>query len=65
MTKANLKRVDDADYPIRIKFDVADWTKLEHPARFGIVKRAFRGVCKTREEFFAYCREQESVLLPP
>ena len=61
VTKANLKRVEDAEYPIRIKFDVADWTKLEHPARFGIVRKAFRGVCKTREEFFAHCKEQEVV----
>ena len=26
VTKASLKRVKDSDYPIRIKFDVADWT---------------------------------------
>ena len=63
VTKASLKRVEDADYPIRIKFDVADWTKLEHPARFGMARWAFRGVCKTREEFFAHCREQ-AVLMP-
>ena len=59
VTKANLKRVDDADYPIRIKFDVTDWTKLEHPAKFGMPRPAYRGFCKTREEFFAHCREQK------
>ncbi len=59
VTKANLKRVADAEYPIRIKFDVANWTKLEHPARFGMAKWAFRGVCKTREEFYKHCKEQE------
>ena len=58
VTKANLKRVDDADYPIRIKFDVADWTLLEQPARFGMARAAYRGFCKTREEFFAHCKEQ-------
>ena len=59
VTKANLKRVNDADYPIRIKFDVADWTQLEHPARFGMARAAYRGFCKTREEFFAHCKGQE------
>ena len=59
VTKANLKRVDDADYPIRIKFDVADWTRLEHPAKFGMARAAYRGFCKTREEFFKLCKEQE------
>ena len=47
----------DADFPIRIKFEVCDWVKLEHPAKFGIVKGAFRGVCKTHEEFFKHCKE--------
>ena len=59
VTKANLKRVDDADFPIRIKFDVADWMRLQHPAKFGMAKWAFRGVCKTREEFFKHCKEHE------
>ena len=58
VTKASLTRVEDADYPIRIKFDVADWTKLEHPAKFGITKLAFRGVCKTRDKFFKHCKAQ-------
>ncbi|MBR3496080.1 MAG: restriction endonuclease-like protein [Prevotella sp.] len=58
VTKANLKRVADADYPTRIKFDVAAWTKLEHPARFGMARAAYRGFCKTRDEFFKLCQEQ-------
>ena len=58
VTKANLKRVADADYPTRIKFDVAAWTKLEHPARFGMARVAYRGFCKTRDEFFKLCQEQ-------
>jgi hypothetical protein len=57
VAKANLARVKDADFPIRIKFEVCDWVKLEHPAKFGIVKGAFRGVCKTHEEFFKHCKE--------
>ena len=56
--KANLVRVSDDDYPIRIKFDVCDWVGLEHPAKFGMAKWAFRGVCKTHEEFFRHCKEQ-------
>ncbi len=58
VVRASLKHVSDADYPIRILFDVADWTPLEHPARFGVPKPAFRGFCKTRDEFFRYCKEQ-------
>ena len=58
VVRANLKRVDDATYPIRIRFDVDDWTPLERPARFGLVKYAYRGVCKSREEFFRHCEEQ-------
>ena len=55
VTKANLKRVEDSEYPIRIKFDVCDWTKLEHPAKFGMARAAYRGFCKTRDEFFNHC----------
>ena len=58
VTKVNLTRVVDADYPTRIKFDVAAWTKLEHPARFGRPRAAYRGFCKTRDEFFKLCEEQ-------
>jgi len=57
VTKANLKRVKDIDYPIRIKFDVTDWMQLEHPARFGLARAAYRGFCKTRDEFFQHCKE--------
>ena len=56
--KVNLARVNDSEYPIRIKFNVCDWVELERPAKFGMAKWAFRGVCKTREEFFKYCQEQ-------
>ena len=51
-------RVEDEEYPIRIKFDVGDWVSLEHPAKFGMPKWALRGVCKTKEEFFRHCKEQ-------
>lgn len=58
VTKANLKRVEgDADYPIRIKFDVTDWRKLEYPAKFGMARAAYRGFCKTRDEFFKHCKD--------
>ena len=57
VAKANLARVKDAVFPIRIKFEVCDWVKLEHPAKFGIIKGAFRGVCKTHEEFFKHCKK--------
>ena len=58
VTKANLTRVRDSEYPIRIMFDVSDWISLGHPAKFGMAKWAFRGVCKTRDEFFMLCEEQ-------
>lgn len=58
VTKANLKRVEDEKYPIRIKFDVADWKELKIPAKFGMPKWALRGVCKSRDEFFEHCKEQ-------
>lgn len=57
VTKANLKRVNDTHYPIRVQFDINNWKKLEHPAEFGMVKAAYRGFCKTREEFFQHCKE--------
>ena len=55
--RASLTQVDDSDYPIRIKFDVGEWQKLKKPAKFGMVKAAYRGFCKTREEFFNHCKE--------
>ena len=58
VVKASLKRVADAEYPIRIKFDVMERTPLEQPARFGMARAAYRGFCKTREEFFKLCKEQ-------
>ena len=58
VTSVNLKRVEDEKYPIRIRFDVANWVKLENPAKFGMPKWALRGVCKSREEFFQHCKEQ-------
>ena len=57
VTKVNLKRVDNAEYPIRIKFDVANWVTLDHPAKFGMARAAYRGFCKTRDEFFEHCKE--------
>ena len=57
VTKANLKRVNDADYPIRVQFNIDNWKKLEHPAEFGMVRAAYRGFCKTREEFFNHCKD--------
>lgn len=55
----NLKRVEDAEYPIRIKFEVCDWVQLEKPARYGLVKNAYRGDCKKRDEFFAHCQKYQ------
>ena len=56
--KTNLTKVEDVDFPIRIKFDVCNWVKLEKPARHGSFPIVFRGICKTREQFFKYCEEK-------
>lgn len=61
VTRANLKRVEDEKYPIRIKFDVAEWIELKNPAKFGMPKWALRGVCKSRDEFFEHCKNQAIV----
>ena len=58
VVKANLARVDNEKYPIRIKFDVTDWQELKQPAKFGMAKAAYRGYCKTHDEFFLHCKEQ-------
>lgn len=56
--KVNLAKVEDDEYPVRIKFDVCDWVQLEHPVKHGSFPIVFRGICKTREQFFAYCKEK-------
>ena len=58
VVKANLAHVENEMYPIRIKFEVADWQELEQPAKFGMARAAYRGYCKPRDEFFRLCREQ-------
>jgi len=58
VVKANLAHVDNEKYPIRIKFDVTDWQELKQPAKFGMAKAAYRGYCKTHDEFFRHCKEQ-------
>lgn len=50
------------EYPIRITFDTADWIPLDAPARFGLVRYAYRGVCKTKDEFFKHCKNQAVML---
>ncbi len=45
-------------FPVRITFDVADWVSLTTHAKFGMPLLAYRGVCKTKEEFFKHCKEQ-------
>lgn len=57
VAKANLTNVEDEKYPIRIKFDVCDWVKFERSVIHGSFPIVFRGLCKSREEFFKYCKE--------
>ena len=58
VVRANLAHIDDAAYPIRIKFDVSEWQPLDRPAKFGMAKAAYRGFCKSRDDFFKLCKEQ-------
>lgn len=51
-------KLSGEEYPIRITFDTADWIPLDAPARFGLVRYAYRGVCKTKDEFFKHCKDQ-------
>ena len=61
VSQARLKRIDDAAYPVRIIFDVKDWVKLKTPAKYGLVKYAYRGHCKTRAEFFKHCENNPAI----
>ena len=61
VAKVNLTNVDDEKYPIRIKFDVCDWVQLEHPVIHGTFPIVFRGLCKSRDEFFKFCEEHAEV----
>lgn len=55
--KVNLTTINGAEYPIRIKFEVNNWIQLEHPVRHGSFSIVFRGLCKTRDQFFNYCKD--------
>lgn len=57
VVKANLTSIEDEKYPIRIKFEVADWVQLERPVIHGTFPIVFRGLCKSRDEFFKFCKE--------
>ena len=61
--RVNLAKVTDADYPVRIRFDVCDWVRLERPAKHGSFPIVFRGIFKTREQFSIYCKEKGSLLI--
>ena len=58
VAKANLIEIDDEKYPIRLKFTVCDWVKLEHPVIHGSFPILFRGLCRSCDEFFKYCQEK-------
>lgn len=61
VSQARLKRIDDAAYPVRIIFGVKDWVKLKIPAKYGLVKYAYRGHCKTRAEFLKHCENNPAI----
>lgn len=51
-------RVNDTEYPTRIKFDVSNWVELKKPAKFGMPKWILRGVCNPKDEFFEHRKNQ-------
>lgn len=55
---ARWKELPNEEYPIRIEFKVSDWTKLNTPAKFGLVQYGYRGICKSKAAFFEYCKKQ-------
>ena len=55
--KVNLTTINGAEYPIRIKFEVNNWIQFDHPVRHGSFSIVFRGLCKTRDQFFKYCKD--------
>ena len=57
VTKATWKEIDNDEYPIRIKFDVEEWTSFETPVVHGSFAIVFRGLCMSRDRFFKYCEE--------
>ena len=57
VSSARWKELPGEKYPIRISFDISDWITLDYPAKFGLVRYAYRGVCKTKEEFFKHCKD--------
>ena len=50
----NLTKINDAEFPIRIRFEVANYRPFELPAKYGLTQYAFRGDCRTREKFYEY-----------
>ena len=61
VVKATITKVA-GKYPIRIKYDVSEWNKLDYPVKFGMYKPAYRGIYKTREDFFNHCKEQAIIV---
>lgn len=59
VVKANIKKIENEEYPVRIRFDVAEWKDLEKPVKYGLPGKAFRGDLKKRDEFFTYCNKYQ------
>lgn len=57
VSKVNLMHVKNNPYPVRIKFDVTEWVQLERPVKHFTKGVAFRGLCRTRDDFFEHCKQ--------
>ena len=54
---AQIIKVDDAQYPIRIKFEVDNWKPLEQPMKYETSKGLFDEEYMSRNRFFELCEE--------
>ena len=52
------KELSDNQYPVRVEFELTDYTALSSPVKYGI-PNAPRGVSFTLRDFFEYCSKHE------
>ena len=52
------KELSDSQYPVRVEFELTEYTPLSSPVKFGIPNTP-RGVPFTHRDFFEYCGKHE------
>jgi hypothetical protein len=46
---------EDGKYPLRLQFVVDNWKPLDNKVKWGLSRPGFRGIIKSREDFYKYC----------